>query len=163
MPESERKFLLKLAAVAPDAPGYADAASRRVSDRRMREGLVDELGRMRDKLADLMRSAEDEGEEDMKDDLDRLDARMERTASALGDGAHEAAAFFQEDGVAAAHRESICAFDLQLLEDMELLRRDVMGMKYETIGNLTLREVEGTLAAIELRIANRKDVLEGGT
>ena len=34
-----------------------------------------------------------------------------------------------------------------------------MGLKYETIGNLTLREIEGTLAAIELKITNRKDVL----
>jgi hypothetical protein len=110
-----------------------------------------------------MHSAEEEGEEDMRDDLGRIDERMERTAGALADGTHLQMPFFTLETLPQADRDRVCAWDMQLLVDMDLLSRDVLGLRYETIGSLTLREVEGTLAAIELRIANRKDVLEGGT
>lgn len=163
MSESERRFLVKLHGLAPAAPGYTDAASRLETDALMRGALAESLSALRSKLAELMQAAEEEGEEDMGDDLGRIDERMERTAGALADEAHVAMPFFTRDDTPQDDRDRVSGYDLQLLEDMELLRRDVLGMRYETIGSLTLREVEGTLAAIELKVANRKDVLEGGT
>jgi hypothetical protein len=162
MSETERRFLVLLEKAAPGASGYGDRAGRTETDSRLRAALTESLMELRGRLAELMGSAEEEGEEDMRDDLERIDARMERTAMALSDEAHAGTAFFTREEISAADRERVYAYDLQLLQDMELLHRDVMGMKYETIGNLTLREAEGTLAAIELRVANRKDVLEGG-
>ncbi|MGH9867218.1 MAG: hypothetical protein ACREAA_03515 [Candidatus Polarisedimenticolia bacterium] len=161
MSESERRFLVKLNALHPGAAGaagYGDEASRTSTEARLRDGLVEEMARLRAKIDELMRAAEEEGEEDMRDDLGRIGERMERTADALAGG--EATAFAGRGEVSPADRELVSGYDLQLLEDMELLQRDVMGMKYETIGTLTLREVEGTLAAIELKVVNRKDVLE---
>jgi hypothetical protein len=163
MSESERRFLVRLNGLAPGAPGYGDQASRVQTDILMRGALAETLSGLRAKLGELIEAAEEEGEEDMRDDLGRIDERMERTGAALGDPAHLEAPFFTREDLQPADRDRVCGYDLQLLEDAELLRRDVLGLRYETIGSLTLREVEGTLAAIELRLANRKDVLEGGT
>ncbi|HET6372006.1 MAG TPA: hypothetical protein VFG76_01775 [Candidatus Polarisedimenticolia bacterium] len=158
--EIERGFLRTLASLVPGASGYRDAASRRGTDRQIRDHIIDELDRLRGKLAELKALAEEEGEEDMLDDLARVDSRMERTAGALQAGGHEETPFFTQDQVPEAQLDRACAHDQALLQDLDLLSRDVMGMKYETIGNLTLREVEGTLAAIELKVTNRKDVFE---
>jgi len=116
-----------------------------------------ELEALRVRMGELKAAADEEGEEDMLDDLDRIDVRMERTVEALRAG-DQTSPFFAgpvDDG----HLTKVCAYDLAILEDVALLVRDTMGLKYETIGNLTLREIEGTLAAIELKITNRKDVL----
>ncbi|HKY32273.1 MAG TPA: hypothetical protein VJV23_07040 [Candidatus Polarisedimenticolia bacterium] len=159
MTESERRFLVRLAAAAPEAGGYREPSARAGTDHMLRGHIASQLESLRAKLAQLRSSAEEEGEEDMMDDLDRLDSRMERTIEALrAEGwvaPFQGAADVLEEDLA-----KLCAYDLQLLEDLDLLRTDVMGMKYETIGNLTLREAEGTLAAIELKVANRKDVMD---
>ena len=160
MSDTERRLGLRLADLAPEGtafPGFGDPASREASDRLLRDGVCAELGRLQARMNDLMTAADEEGEEDMRDDLQRIRDRMERTAGALA-AAGMPAGMSRAD-LPDSDRETLCLYDLRLLEDMELLSRDVMAMKYETIGTLTLREVEGTLAAIELKVVNRKDVL----
>jgi len=154
---SEARFMQRLAGLIPDAAGYREPSGRAATDELFRAHVASELEALRAKMAELKGAAEEEGEEDMLDDLDRIDMRMERTIEALG-SAGQAAAFFS-GAVDDAHLSRVCSYDLAILEDVALLVRDTMGLKYETIGNLTLREVEGTLAAIELKINNRKDVL----
>ena len=147
----------RLAGLIPDAAGYREQGDRAATDELFRGHVAEELEALRVRMAELKTAADEEGEEDMLDDLDRIDIRMERTIEALRAFA-PTAAFFSgavEDG----HLERVCAYDLTILEDVALLVRDTMGLKYETIGNLTLREIEGTLAAIELKITNRADVL----
>jgi hypothetical protein len=147
----------RLAGLIPDAAGYREQGDRAATDELFRGHVAEELETLRVRMAELKTAADDEGEEDMLDDLDRIDIRMERTIEALRAAAQNAAFFSGavEDG----HLERVCAYDLTILEDVALLVRDTMGLKYETIGNLTLREIEGTLAAIELKITNRADVL----
>ncbi len=156
---SEARFREAIADAVPDAPGYRDRAGRSETDARLRAWIRDEIAGLRDKLAELKTSAEEEGEEDMLVELDRIDARMERTIGALESEDHAGAPFFTAD-CDDAQIDAVCAYDLAILEDVALLVNDTMALKYETIGNLTLRECEGTLAAIELKIANRKDILE---
>ena len=153
---SETRFMQRLAGLIPDAAGYREPADRRTTDDLFREHVASELDALRAKMGELKTAADEEGEEDMLDDLDRIDARMERTVDALRAG-DQTGPFFNgpvDDG----HLTKVCAYDLAILEDVALLVRDTMGLKYETIGNLTLREVEGTMAAIEIRVTNRADL-----
>ena len=156
----ERGFLRRIGAAIPEASGYRAPGSRRDTDARLREHLASQIDTLREKIAQLMTAADEEGEEDMRYDLDRVDSRMERTAAALRSADYGGVAFFESPDLPEVELERTCAYDAALLDDMDLLVKDVLGMKYETIGNLTLREVEGTLAAIELKVANRRDILD---
>ena len=160
MTDAEKSFLTKLSGLIADAAGYRDQGARLETDRLVREYIAGEIDQLREKMGKLKAAAEEEGEEDMEDDLDRIDARMERTNEALRGADYKEASFFGQPQVPEEGLGRVCASEQALLEDLELLVRDVMGMKYETIGTLTLREIEGTLAAIELKVANRKDVFE---
>ena len=160
MTKAEQGFLRKLAMIISDAQGYRDPGVRTETDKLMREHIAGELDGLRKKMGELKAAAEEEGEEDMGDDLDRIDARMERTSEALCSADYKDLKFFGTADISDEGLGKVCAYDHALLEDLDLLVGDVMGMKYETIGTLTLREVEGTLAAIELKITNRKDVFD---
>lgn len=159
MSDAEKKFMDLIAELIPEVDGYRAAASRRDTDSKVREFIAVELEGLRGKLGELMAASEEEGEEDMQHDLGLIDSRMGRTVDALRGAEHVEAAFFSDGDVEDGSLATVYDYDRALLEDLVLLRRDVMGMKYETIGNLTLREIEGTLAAIELKVINRKDVL----
>ncbi len=160
MTKEEKAFVRKLAMTISDAPGYRDPEARTETDRLVREHIAAELDGLRKKIGELKAAADEEGEEDLGDDLDRIDARMERTNEALRGADYKDSKFFGLAEVPDEGLGKVCAYDQALLEDLDLLVGDVMGMKYEAIGTLTLREVEGTLAAIELKITNRKDVFD---
>ena len=153
-------MLKKISGGGPAAPGYRDVVMRAQTDRLIREHIAADLERLQAKVDDLKTSARDEGEEDMLEDLDRLDTRLARTIEALRGADYSGVRFLAEPDVSEAQLGKVCSYDRALLEDLELLAADVMGMKYETIGNLTLREAEGTLAAIEMKVTNRKDAFD---
>jgi hypothetical protein len=160
MIEPERKFLQRIARLIPDAAGYRPLEGRRDTERRVREHVARALEELRVKIGELKAASQEEGEEDMMEDLDRIDARMDRTIEALRGAQYDGAAFLDRADLPEEALGKICSYDRELLDDLELLRTDVTGLKYETIGNLTLREAEGTLAAIELKVTNRKYLFE---
>ena len=160
MADAETIFLKKLAGLIPGAAGYREAAGRAQTDLQVREHIASELERLSGRINELKASAEEEGEEDMAFELGRIDERMARTIAAVRGADYAGVPFFTAAALDPKHLARACAYDTALMEDLDLLASDVMSMKYETIGNLTLREAEGTLAAIELKITNRKDVFE---
>ena len=162
MSESETRFLKTIAGLFPEARGYRAFDGRADTEERLRAHVASELARLREKVAELKAAASEEGEEDMLEELDKIDTRMGRTIEALHGAGYAGLPFFSSREVSELDLARVCAYDLELLDDLGLLTIDVMGMKYETIGNLTLREAEGTLAAIELKIANRGYIFEPG-
>ena len=160
MADLEGSFLRKIAGLIPDADGYRAAGARAETDRLVRAHVGAGLERLKARIEELKDAARDEGEEDMLDDLDRIGERMSRTIEALRTDDYSAVRFFGEAAATDHHIGRVSSYDKALIEDLELLTTDVMGMKYETIGNLTLREAEGTLAAIELKVTNRRDAFE---
>jgi hypothetical protein len=163
MPESEKSFLEKIADHIPGVSGYRAKESRRDTDKRLREYLAGRLDQLRARIEEIKLAATDEGDLDMLDDLGRLDARMQRTADALRFADYGYSGFFDQVKIREEELDRVYAYDEAILGDLELLARDLGALKYETIGNLTLREVEGTLASIELRVVNRKDLFDTPT
>ncbi len=160
VPESERRFLEVTAGRVPGIAGYRDVANRRETDLRMREYMAGELEALSSKAGEIRSAAEKEGDVDTAEDVARLLERLEETASELRSAGYGSAPFFTRDDLSEAELSQVHGHDLAVLEDLDLLARDMESLRYETIGTLTLREVEGTLASIELRIANRKHLLE---
>jgi len=163
MPQSEKNFLEKVADRIPGLAGYRAKEARRDTDKRLREFIASQIDRHRLRVEEIKRAATDEGDLDMLDDLGRLDARMQRTADALRFADYGYSGFFDQVKIREEELDRIYAYDEAILGDLDLLTRDVGGLKYASIGTLTLREVEGTLASIELKVANRKDVFETPT
>jgi hypothetical protein len=160
--EAESRFLKTIADLFPEARGYRAFEGRADTEERLRTHVASELERLREKIAELKAAATDEGEEDMLEELDKIGIRMGRTIEALRSAGYAGLPFFSQTDVSETDLARVCAYDLELLDDLGLLTIDVMGMKYETIGNLTLREAEGTLAGIELKVANRGYIFEPG-
>jgi hypothetical protein len=163
MPQSEKNFLEKIADIIPGLAGYRAKESRRDTDKRLREYIASQIDQLRLKVEEIKRSATDEGDLDMLDDLGRLDARMQRTADALKFADYGYSGFFDQVKIREEELDRVYAYDEAILGDLELLSRDVGNLKYDSIGNLTLREVEGTLASIEMKVHNRKDIFETPT
>ena len=146
--------------MAPEAGGYRDAESRTRTDQLLRQGAAFTLDDLLARVGVLMDAAREEGEEDMLADLTRIGERMSRTAASLRSADHAATVFFTAGEPREEAFTRVFAYDGELLADLDLLAIDVRALRYETIGNLTLREVEGTLAAIELKVANRGDIFQ---
>jgi len=160
MPESEKNFLEKIADLIPGVSGYRAKEERRETDKRLREYIASQLDDLRLKVEEIKLAATDEGDLDMLDDLGRLDSRLQRTADAIRFADYGYTGFFDQMKIRDEELGRIYAYDEAILGDLDLLRRDLGNVKYEAIGTLTLREVEGTLASIELRVSNRKDLFE---
>ena len=142
-----------------DTFDFSDKTTRRETDAAMREQAASSIEALFEKVNQLKTAADEEGEEDMIFELERIDERMRRTSDALRGADYSGVAFFENGDVSDENLAKIHAYDNELLKDIQLLTRDVLALKYETIGNLTLREVEGTIGAIELKVTNRKDSL----
>jgi hypothetical protein len=160
MEKSEKSFLEKIADRIPGLAGYRAKEARRDTDKRLREYIASQIDQIRLKIEGIKAAATDDGDLDMLDDLGRLDSRMQRTADALRFADYGYSGFFDQVKIREEELDRIYAYDEAILGDLDLLVRDVGQLKYEGIGNLTLREVEGTLASIELKVANRKDIFE---
>lgn len=158
--DPEKAFLERAGKVIPGIGGYREAAARRETDERLRGHLASRLDEMESRLGAIRDAADEEGDVDMVDDLDRIRERVVRTAEGLRGADYGGCRFFSEEAVAEGQLARICSYDSAMLEDLELLSSDVEGLKYEAIGTLTLREVEGTVASIELRMANRRDLFD---
>jgi hypothetical protein len=163
MPQSEKNFLEKVADLIPGLSGYRAKESRRDTDKRLREYIAGRLDELRPRIEEIKRVATDEGDLDMLDDLGRLDSRLQRTADALRFADYGYSGFFDQVKIREEELDRVYAYDEAILGDLELLAKDLGAIKYDTIGTLTLREVEGTLASIELRVANRKDLFDTPT
>ena len=162
MADSEARFMEKLAELLPETAGYGALEERASTDAHLRAHICSELERLMEKISALKASALDEGEEDMLEELDKIGVRMTRTIDTLRSADYSGAPFFRQAAVPAEDLDRICSYDRELIDDLELLTIDVMALKYETIGNLTLREAEGTLASIELKVTNRPFVFQTG-
>lgn len=158
--DRERAFIQRAAEAVPGIRGYRDVEARKETDRLLREHLAERLDGLVEKFGEIRSVADEEGDVDMVDDLERIGERFGRTAEALRAADTSGIPFFEEGEADDQQISRLCAYDSAMLEDLELLSRDIGALKYETIGTLTLREVEGTLASIELRVANRKDLFE---
>ncbi len=161
--DPEKAFLEKAGRVIPGIGGYRDAAARRMTDEQVRGHLASRLDDLAARFLAIREAADGEGDIDMVDDLDRIHDRIGRTVEALTSADYSACRFFSEGAVEESLLSRICSYDTAMLEDLDLLSADVENIKYETIGTLTLREVEGTLASIDLRMANRRDMFDMGS
>ncbi len=158
MTDAERKLLVAARGLDEEVAGYADLKDRPVTEAAVRAAVAGTLDRLRAKLADLKTAATEEGEEDMIHELDKIDIRMERVTAALREADTSGYSFLSAGEAGTDTVDAVSRYDEALMADTKLLAGDVMALKYETIGNLTLREVEGTMAAIEIRAANRADL-----
>ncbi len=158
--DAEQAFLHRAGSLLPGIGGYRSAAARRETDAQVRGHLASRLDDMAARPAAIREVASGEGDLDMVDDLERIHERIGRTAESFRGADYGTCRFFSEEAVDEGLIARICSYDTAMLEDLALLLADVEGLKYETIGTLTLREVEGTLASIELRMANRRDLFD---
>ena len=158
--DPEKKFLDRAGAVIPGIAGYRDRGVRVRTDDQLRSHLASGLDGLMERLRAIRDVADEEGDLDMVEDLDRISERLGRTGETLRAADYSGCRFFEQADVEEELFSRVYSYDSAMLEDLELLSRDIHELKYESIGTLTLREVEGTLASIELRIVNRKDLFE---
>jgi len=160
---AERSFMLAAERRMPGVAGYRDPESRRETDRKLRDHVAGQLGHLAAKVGEIRKVADDEGDADMADDLSRLEERFRRTAEAISASAPPEQEFLGRAAMRSEELTHVHSNDAAMLEDLDLLGKDMGTLKYETIGTLTLREVEGTLASIELKVSNRKHLLGGAS
>ncbi|MBI3447717.1 MAG: hypothetical protein HY049_02165 [Acidobacteria bacterium] len=163
MPQSEKNFLEKVADLIPGLAGYRAKEARRDTDKRLREHVASRLDDLRARVEEIKLAATGEGDLDMLDDLGRLDSRIQRTADALRFADYGYSGFFDQVKIREEELDRLYAYDEAILGDLDLLERDLGSLKYEAIGTLTLREVEGILASIELKVSNRKYLFDTPT
>lgn len=155
--KAEKTFLAAVSRKIPGVTGYREPEGRRETDTKLRGLIASELAALVEKIGALKADADADGDADMADDLTRLAERFQGSVDAISAAAHEG--FLGRGPMGTDDLAQVHANDAAMLEDLDLLSKDLGALKLESIGALTLREVEGTLASIELKISNRKHLL----
>jgi hypothetical protein len=122
---AQRNVLERLGEKIPGYRGFQDRELRRDVDKRQREHLAHELEAIKGKLRSRARAYTDAGRIEPLSRFERLDRGLEGLSQAVRFSDYGASGLFDVEKIGEAQLEKLYQFDLEVLEDIEALARDV--------------------------------------
>ena len=114
----QRNWLERLGEKIPGFRGYQDRELRRDVDRRQREHLSKELGRMKTAVRGKARDYTDAGQIGVLHLFERLDSRLDGLSQAVRFADYGTSGIFDVEKIDEQALERLYEFDLSLLEDL---------------------------------------------
>src|SRR5262245_9264345 len=158
MPVSEKNFLERLASYVPGLSGYREREARRETDRRLREFLAGRLDDGRTGLHDARNRATRDKDMGALDAIGRLDRTLQKAAAGLRYADQGYSGVFDQVKIGEAELAAIYAYDTALVGEVVALAERVRAASASD-----LAEIEKGAAALELKIARRREILEKPT
>jgi hypothetical protein len=158
MPVSEKNFLERLASYVPGLSGYREREARRETDRRLREFLTLRLDEGRAGLNDARNRATKDKDMAALDAIGRLDRTLQKAAAALRYADHGYSGVFDQVKIGEAELAAIYAYDGALVSEVVALSD-----RLRTAGGAELADLEKAAAALETKVARRREILEKPT
>jgi hypothetical protein len=154
MPVSEKNFLERLASYVPGLAGYREREGRRETDRRLREFLATRLDEGRAGLNDARQRATRDKDMAGLDGIGRIDRTLQKAVAGLRYADHGYSGVFDQLKIGEAELAAIYAYDTALAADVVALSDKLRA------GGTDLAELDRAAAALDLKVARRREVLE---
>jgi len=158
MPVSEKHFLERLASYVPGLAGYREREGRRETDRRLREFLATRLDEGRSGLNDARNRATKDKDMTALEAIGRLDRTLQKAVAGLRYADHGYSGVFDQLKIGEAELGAIYAYDVALVAEVVALSDRV-----RSGGVSDWAEIEKAAAALELKVARRREVLDKPT
>ena len=117
----QRNWLERLGEKIPGFRGYQDRELRRDVDRRQREFLSRELGRLKTAVRGKARDYTDAGQIGVLHLFERLDRRLDGLSQAVRFANYGASGLFDVEKIGGEALDRLYQFDLSLLEDLDAM------------------------------------------
>jgi hypothetical protein len=153
MPVSEKNFLERLASYVPGLAGYREREGRRETDRRLREFLATRLDEGRAGLNDARNRATKDKDMAALDAIGRVDRTLQKAVAGLRYADHGYSGVFDQLKIGEAELAAIYGYDVALAAD-------VVALSDRLKVGADLAELDRSAAALELKVARRREVLE---
>jgi hypothetical protein len=125
---ANRNFLERLGEKIPGYRGFQDRELRRDVDRRLREHLASELGRLKAMLRDRARAFTDAGKIGALNGFDRLDRQIDGLSQAIRFSDYGASGLFDAVKIRDAELQRLYEFDLSVVNDLAQLEGEIAGL-----------------------------------
>jgi hypothetical protein len=155
MPVSEKNFLERLASYVPGLSGYREREGRRETDRRLREFLAARLDEGRSGLNDARNRATKDKDMTALEAIGRLDRTLQKAVAGLRYADHGYSGVFDQVKIGEPELAAIYGYDVALVGEVVALSDRV-----RAAGASDWAEIEKAAAALEMKVARRREILE---
>lgn len=125
---ASRNFLERLGERIPGYRGFQDRELRRDVDRRLREHLASELGRLKSALRDRARAFTDAGKIGALNGFDRLDRQIDGLSQAIRFSDYGVTGLFDPVKIGEPELARLYEFDLSVMDDLAQLEGEIAAL-----------------------------------
>lgn len=125
---ASRNFLERLGERIPGYRGFQDRELRRDVDRRLREHLASELGRLKSALRDRARAFTDAGKIGALNGFDRLDRQIDGLSQAIRFSDYGVTGLFDPVKIGEPELARLYEFDLSVVDDLAQLEGEIAAL-----------------------------------
>jgi len=165
--KSQMRLSEKIAAALPGFRGYKEKELRRESDKLIRNHLTLKLSKAKDNVKSISQKIADRRYFDVLEDVDRLNAKMDRITQKINHASYGYAGFFDVVKVKEENLDRMIAFDNQLLDSVNALTAEIDAFKAQLMNgdykNLkdSVQSVTDKFELLEDTFDKRQEVIMG--
>jgi hypothetical protein len=165
--KSQMRLSEKIAAALPGFRGYKEKELRRESDKLIRNHLTLKLSKAKDNVKSISQKIADRRYFDVLEDVDRLNAKMDRITQKINHASYGYAGFFDVVKVKEENLDRMIAFDNQLIDSVNALTAEIDAFKAQLMSgdykNLkdNVQNVTDKFELLEDTFDKRQEVIMG--
>jgi len=150
--KAQRNWLERLGAKIPGFGGFLDRELRRDVDKRQREYLAGEVGRIKETLRSKARAYSDAGQMAALESIERIEKKLDGLGQTIRFADYGASGLFDVEKIREDQLDRLYEFDVQWVEALAQLRAEVEGLP-ATAEN-PMAALDGVLAHLEALAAH---------
>ena len=165
--KSEMRLSERILAELPGFRGYKEKEIRRESDKIIRNHLYRKLNQAKEELRRVFQKLSDYRRYEFLTDMDRLMARLDRTAEKINHASYGYTGFFDAVKVEEPDLDRMIKFDAELLDDVEEIvkassafKADIEASKFDA-AKKHIEKVGGLIETLEKTFDERREVILG--
>jgi len=150
--KTQRNWLERLGAMIPCFGGFRDRELRRDVDKRQREALAAQVGRVKDSLRAKARGYADAGALAALESVERLEKKLDGLGQAIRFADYGASGLFDVEKIGAAELDRLYEFDVQWVDALAGLQAEVDGLP--AAGDNPMAALDAVLTHLEALAAH---------
>ena len=158
--QSEKNWMEKFANIIPGLKSYRSHEYRRDTDKRLRDFLASRIDGIRKKTDDLNLDLTNQKKIDLLDDVDNLNKKLRKLADLLRHASYGYTGVFDQVKMRDEELDRLYAFDVQLLDKINLLMKDSDAFISETMDEPLIKTYMNKLKTLESLVEERKMIFD---
>ena len=150
--KSQRNWLERLGSKIPGFGGFLDRELRRDVDKRQREYLAAEIGRIKDTLRSKARGYADAGALAMLESVERIEKKLDGLGQSIRFADYGASGLFDAEKIREDQLDRLYEFDVQWVEALAQLKAEIEALP--AAGENPAAALDSTLAHLEALTAH---------